>query len=213
MKKHLTLFLYLGLLVLGGTSCSRSDSGTTVVEGQVVDLHTGQPVADAAVTVYSRRKEGSAYNGVEFDKQTDGNGKFSFSFEAESGKSYAALGHKAPGYYTPWTDAAYLHSGQSNKKLKLKMQAPAWVRVKLVNVPPMDTIRSFYIQSFSDMIDGQVSATLLNINHDTSFIRMVEGNMQNTFLCNIIETNGNDKLFNPTSYFPALDTTDLIISY
>ena len=215
MKKRLTFFLYLSLALLAGSSCTKDDDGDTVVEGQVVDRHTGAPVPNATVTVYSSdgSSAGGAYNGREFDKQADGNGNFSFSFAASSKKDYALRAFKDPGYYTAWTDAAYLSNNGSNKKLKVKMQAPAWVRVKLINKPPLDPISNFYIQSFSEMIAGQDYIDIYDIKGDTSFVRLIQGNTQRTFLSEIKNMDGSTIRSNPSAYFPALDTTDLVITY
>ena len=155
MKQQLTLLICL-LLLTCICSCKRLD-GETLVEGQVVDRHTGDPIPDATLVMFSGKKSSSsaAYNTVEFEKQTDSNGKFEFKFDSDGSKTYVLRAFKDPGYYTAWDDAAYLDEGRNNKKIKLKTQAPAWVKVKLVNVSPLDIVERLHIQSFLDMVDGK----------------------------------------------------------
>ncbi|MBK0404442.1 carboxypeptidase regulatory-like domain-containing protein [Adhaeribacter sp. BT258] len=209
-----------GFLILLFCSCERLD-GETVVEGKVVDRHTGDAIPNATVVVHSGKISngftGGAYNTFEFEKQADNKGNFAFRFEGKGDRNYVLRAFKDPGYYTAFDDAAYLEEGRNNKKLKIKMQAPAWVRVKLVNTPPKDVVQVFYMQGFSDMINGEQGSIFYRLHRDTIFVRMVMGNRETTFLVDI-DTVGNSQVenmirLNPLAYFPALDTTNLVIHY
>jgi hypothetical protein len=208
------IFLQVAGIVL--SSCERLD-GETVVEGKVVDRHTGEAIPNAIVVVHSGKNSsgnaGAAYNTFEFEKQADEKGNFAFRFEGEGDRRYVLQAYKTPGYFTAWDDAASLEEGRNNKKLKIKMQAPAWVRVKFINVPPKDLVARLHLSSYSDMLDGKDYTTLPNFKSDTMFVRKVLGNREWIFLCEIGDLNGQLTRSNPSAYFPALDTTDLVIQY
>jgi hypothetical protein len=212
--KFIAQFFLLGCLCLAFSSCKRLD-GETLVEGQVVDRHTGEAIPNARLVMFSRisRSSGGAYNTIEFERLTDSKGNFSFKFESDGSKSYVLRAFKDPGYYTIWDEAAHLDEGRNNKRLKLKMQAPAWVRVKLVNVPPKDIVARLHLRGFSDLINGQDYVTFYSFNRDTTFVRMIPGNVERLFVFSIRDIAGNTIETNPSAYFPALDTTDLIIHY
>lgn len=205
---------FLLLLFLLNSSCKRLD-GETIVEGKVVDRNTGAHVPNARLVLFSSdgRSVGGAYNTVELEKQADGDGNFSFSFNGKSSKNYALRAFTDLGHFTEWTEAAYLEEGRNNKKLKLKVHSPAWVKVKLVNVPPKNQIAQFHIQGFQSDSKGSSSVTLNFLQEDTTFIRVVMGNRENGFLYIIKEMNASENNFNIYKFSPALDTTELIINY
>src|SRR5438128_854962 len=101
MRISFVLSLLLVLLLIGGTSCDPFDGegGKTVVEGQTVDRFSGQAIPDAEIQLY---KQGCGFSSGYFKEgnlhKADGNGNFSFAFDAEKGVSYLLMGYAEKGY-------------------------------------------------------------------------------------------------------------------
>lgn len=194
----------LVMLVFG--ACKRLD-GETVVEGQLIDKSTGNAVkSKGKVAVYNA---GKGYSFL-FEKETDDNGKFSFRFEGEG--DYVLRGYTRQGYYTNWSDAVELKEGHNNKYLKVKMLAPAWVKFRLVNQPPLDTVPVIHIQNFNTDENGQFSISLYNQSKDTSFVKGVTGNESRTIVWYFYRLSGPETI-RREFYFPSLDTTEVVILY
>jgi hypothetical protein len=211
---RLSFILYAGLLLaLSNTSCNPLD-GTTMVEGQVVDKYSGQGISNATVGVYSAGSSSmGGFSHKELEKQADSKGNFSFSFESEDERDYVLIASEENSYASNNADPLFLKEDRNNKKLKLKMEPYAWVRVKFVNTPPKDMVAELFLQSYLDQINGENYTAINYATRDTVFVRKVQGNKEHQFLYLIRDLAGNSSKTNPTLYFPALDTTDLILNY
>ena len=141
-KKRLAiLFLSYASLFFSTTACERSNSGPTIVEGQVIERVSGKAVPDAYVQLYQPGTGfSSGYSKVGDPYKADGNGKFSFTYDAETESSYLLMGYSAKGHYTDWQEAPSLKSGGKNKGVKVKVNAPAWVQFKLTDELPKSKV-------------------------------------------------------------------------
>lgn len=143
---------YLLLLLLLLSSCSLFDeSGHTTVQGQVVDSITGQAVGPAQVCLFTNRRSSSssAYGRQGDWRDTDANGSFSFSFEADGDLDYilmASSAHGASGFLS----SPPVKGGRKNKSLRVPVEAPAWVRLHLQDVPPRTEALTISVGGFHE---------------------------------------------------------------
>ena len=129
------------MLLLLALACCTQDptTGTTTVEGQVVEDQSRKPVAGATVQLY--HKQNGGYQTVTgATAQADAQGNYTLSFEATSTTGYFLTAIAAPGYFTPEQNAPYLTAGRANKGVTIAMLAPAWVRLQLVDEPPKSKV-------------------------------------------------------------------------
>ncbi len=114
--------LWLGCLLLA--ACTKDPTtGTTTVEGQVVEDQSRQPVPGATVQLY--HKQNGGYQAVGNRVPVDAQGRYTMSFEATSTTGYFLTAIAAPGYFTPEQNAPYLTAGRANKDVTIAMLAPA----------------------------------------------------------------------------------------
>jgi hypothetical protein len=197
--------LFLPLLLF---SCKQPRDGQTTSQGQVRDLHTGAAVANATVSLMRNKVSSSsaAYSFVQ-SWQADENGNFEFGFEGDEDYSYVLMASTPLGYYTPWNNAPRLTSGRKNKELKVPAQAPAWVRVNLVDESPLGTIR-FSIWGFKDDFYGPIYPIA-----DTSFVKRVDGGIESSIHYAINNASGNAPIHHVSVSPNALDTTSITIQF
>ncbi|MDU0370140.1 hypothetical protein ACFPAF_07040 [Hymenobacter endophyticus] len=125
-------------ITLACSGCSLFDEGgKTIVEGQVVDSATGQAVPNAQVRLFTNRRSGAsaAYSPAGDWRSTDGQGKFSFSFEADASNAYILRASSSRGD-TEFQSAPSITGGRKNKNLRVSVAAIGWVRIHLLDVPP-----------------------------------------------------------------------------
>ena len=145
MKTHLFSMLLLALALAGCTQ--DPTTGTTTVEGQVVEDKSRKPVPGAAVQLY--HKQNGGYQPVSgATAQSDAQGHYTMSFEATSTTGYFLTAIAAPGYFTPEQNAPYLTAGRANKDVTIAMLAPAWVRLQLVDEPPKSRVCSAFARLY-----------------------------------------------------------------
>jgi hypothetical protein len=210
MRTSSFLHFLLVVCLLAFTSC-RLD-GETLVEGQIVDEHTGKPVGDGYVVVFGASSGGySSSYGYVAEGKTDSKGRFGFTFEGSG--DMVLRGFTEQGYYSDWQEGAVdLKSGRNNKGLKVEMMAPAWVKVKLVNVQPQDTSPYIYVWGFTPQ-NGQMGYGFTYINTDTSFVKMISANENRTISWGIRAQDGTDTEYHKGVIAPSLDTTVLRLEY
>ncbi|NVO86090.1 hypothetical protein [Hymenobacter terrestris] len=120
------------------SSCAKE--GPTLVAGLVVDKDTGQPVPQAEVQVHAF-SSGSSGGGGGYGPAlggpylADAQGQFSFSFEASKGKSYRLDAYGPLGHFSV-DQGVEVDNGQANRNLRIPVQAPGWVRVRIIDEPP-----------------------------------------------------------------------------
>lgn len=136
---------YRGLLCLVVclllAACMGDDptTGTTKVEGQVVQRQTRQPVGGGTVQVYLAGKAGN-YGPVGDPQPCDAQGRFSFAFDAARKRGYLLLAQASPGCTTDWAEAPELTAGRDNKSVVSPVLSPAWVRLVPVDGPPKSRV-------------------------------------------------------------------------
>jgi len=217
MKTTLLLNFLLILLILTGTACKKlQGDGRTVVEGQVTDRSTGNPVPFAKLVVRSQPGNLAAgFNTKEFEKEADAQGKFDFSFEADGDKNYALLGYVAQRYYSGSGDEDMLElaGARRNTDLKLKLKAYAWAKIKFINEPPLDTAW-FYVTGtyFHPDEFGNNFFRINKLHKDTTVIRALEAGQTSQLFWQIqkglIKTE-----YRKDYYFASLDTVLVEIKY
>ena len=209
MKAYLFLKLLFGLLLLTATSC-RLD-GETLVEGQIVDQHTGQPVGNGYVVVFGASGNSNSY-GYVAEGKTDYKGRFGFTFEGSG--DMVLRGFTDQGYFSDWQEGAVkLKSGRNNKDLKVKMMAPAWVKVNLVNVPPLEVSPLIGVGGFSPDENGQISVVFPYLKKDTTFVRKIIAHWERSIPWSIRAQDGTDTKYSTQVYAASLDTVEVRIEY
>lgn len=204
------LILVCGFLLLVLSSGCRLD-GETLVEGKIVDQHTGQPIGNGYVVVYSANKGGNSY-GYLTEKGTDTGGRFAFTFEGNG--DMILRGFTDKGYFSDWEEGAVkLKSGRSNKDLKVKMLAPAWVKVKLVNVPPLEVAPLIGVGGFCPDENGQSSVQMFYIKSDTTFTKRIIAHLERGIAWVIRAQDGTDTKYSTQVNAASLDTVELRIEY
>jgi hypothetical protein len=198
------LVVFAGLLLLAG--CGKGPtSGTTKVEGQVVQQQSRQPVGNGTVQVY-RASSGGGYVPVGAARPCDAQGRFSFAFDAQGQDSYLLLADAPPGYFTDWADAPALTSGRKNTDLTVPVMAPAWVRLVLVDEPPKSSVTMF--------ISGYTgSGTRLNYPRDTTLIRPCNADFARKIIWVIRDEKGSPSQFEQDINPAALDTVTVRIPF
>ena len=203
MKAHLFSCL---LLLLALTSCTQDPTtGTTTVEGQVVEDKSRKPVPGAAVQLY--HKQNGGYQTVSgATAQSDAQGRYSMSFEATSTTGYFLTAIAAPGYFTPEQNAPYLKAGRANKDVTIAMLAPAWVRLQLVDEPPKS-------KAVIDLWGYEGAADRLYYPHDTILVRSLIAGFPGKIMWAITDERGVNTQYSQAVSVGALDTAKVRIAF
>ncbi|MET4105021.1 hypothetical protein [Hymenobacter sp. UYP22] len=136
------------------SSCSLfGTGGHTTAEGVVVDSVTGEPIGQAQVCLFSNKRSSSssAFNKVGDCHDTDAQGKYSFSFEADEDLEYILRADSKSGY-TDFVTAPKLKGGRKNKDIRVPINALAWVAVHLLDVPPRATALNVTVWGFYEPV-------------------------------------------------------------
>jgi hypothetical protein len=201
-----TVFIWLVISLICSACKKESGEGKTTVEGQAIDVTTNKPVSFAVIRIDAANKR-AAYGGNNIpikDEKADAEGRFSTSFDAEAELTYSLGGGLRDNYYT--AAEVLVKSARRNQNLTLKLQPYGWVKVKLINEPPLD-VAEVHIQGFHDM-----DITTLT-KSDENYIRKIDGN-KSVNISYYIRPNGDTMYtFSPNIYAKALDTSELIIKY
>ena len=194
------------MLLLSLASCTEDPmTGTTTVEGQVVEDQSRKPVAGATVQLYHKRNGGyQTVTGA--TAQADAQGNYTMSFEATSTTGYFLTAIAAPGYFTPEQNAPYLTAGRANKGVTIAMLAPAWVRLQLVDEPPKDRV-SIYISGYDSNGDR------LYYPRDTTLIRPCLPNFARQIIWTITDAQGINKQYSQSVNTNPLDTLTVRIPF
>jgi len=205
MKIKFLILCFLGLVVLIGCKKATQTSGSSSVNGQVIDQTTGKGVPYAAITLIGQNSNVIGAIGQQQlkDTTTDVNGNFSFSFNYAGGNTYT-LQAEAPNYFLYGNPAPILSQGQNNN-VKVKIAPEGWVRFYLVNGQPLDTLIEFVLDDFNN------APTLQNIYKNTSFIVYGFGNTVTHFTYKM--DKGGFVTHNDSIYVKALDTVTFTINY
>lgn len=203
--------LVLALLCMGLTGCSLFDyEGPTVVEGQVVDSRTGQAVGPAQVQLMQNKRGGfsSAYSVAGDWLDTDAQGRFDFRFDADDARNYILMARSARGN-SQYIGAPELKGGRKNKDVRVRVDAPAWVRVHLLDVPPRTDALAVRVGGFI----GNVTLPT-EVAQDTAFVRPVTPDFPNVVVWRLDGGRTADQSEHRMSYTVApLDTFVVEVRY
>lgn len=202
---------------MGCHSLDRADSGPTTVSGQVVDASGGQAVPrPPQVQLWQRPQSSSGGNllsgGTGYVPQglpqpVDGQGRFSFAFQAESGHEYLLRAAEAGlGYYTNWALAPPLGGGRKNEGLRVPVTAPAWVRLDLQDELPHNRV---WI-SLWGWGGGGIN---LAVPRDTSIVVRYAAGRAETVLWEIINEAGSKSRYSKSFTLLPLDTQRVRIAF
>lgn len=194
-------------LLLSLTTCKRLD-GDTLCEGTVVDRHTNARVPNATVSVMEAGQSGGLGGGyvLKEEHQADAQGNFAFQL-ADDGNDMTLMAHTSQGYHTRFMDAPKLRGGKNNKKIALKAQAPAWLRVRFRDQLPLD---SGFITVAGSLEGGGFHSWA---HPDTSIVYRAQANT-NTLVywqINVLHLGLRDG--RQDVYTPGLDTTTVEVVY
>ena len=203
MRRFHSLIAGGGLLLALLGSCAK-DSGSTLVEGQVVDSQSGQPVGNVTVQV-ERAGQGGGFTTTGPSYPTDAQGRFSFRFEAQAQPTYIVRASSPLGYFTDWIKAPELKAGRKNQNLRVPVLAPAWVRLQLVDEPPRSRV-TMVITGYSG------SGETLYYPRDTVLIRPILANFK-LAITGFITDQGQDKKITQTIEAASLDTVTVRIPF
>ncbi|MCB2378520.1 carboxypeptidase-like regulatory domain-containing protein [Hymenobacter sp. BT635] len=131
------------LVLLSGCTLPFFPAKLLRVSGRVVDRHTGQALGGATVQAYAQRGSGlgaGGYAAVAEPHTADAEGNFSFAFLPDPAASYLLLATAPPGYYTIWGEAPTVRRRQPAANLRLPVQAPAYLRIRLLDEPPRSRV-------------------------------------------------------------------------
>lgn len=154
---------------LGLAGCSLfGEGGRTTAEGTVVDSNSGNPIGPAQVSLFtSKRGSASAVLTQAGNwRDTDAQGRFSFSFDADANLDYVVRATSRRGE-TDYLTAPRLKGGRKNKDVRVPIFSPAWVSVHLVDVPPRTDALSISVGGFPESFT--ISTPL-----DTTIVRFIE---------------------------------------
>jgi len=206
MKIKFLILGFLGLVVF--TDCTKS-SGPSSVSGQVVDNTTGKgvPYAQVFVVGASTGTIGALGNQQNGSATADANGNYSINFDA-SGGNYYSVTAQSPFYFQSQAISDVGINAGKNSNVKIPLVPEGWVRINLVNVPPLDTIREFILYGFDGEVDDNES-----IYQNKSYVVQGYGNTMTNFTYRIrIGTVLNSSL-SGSVYIKALDTVTFTINY
>jgi hypothetical protein len=202
-----SLLTVCATLFFGIASCERSSSGLTVVEGQVVERSNGKAVPDAYVQLYQPGKSfSSGYSKVGDPLKTDGNGNFSFSYDAETESSNLLMGYSDKGHYSDWQEAPNLSSGRKNKDVKVKVYAPAWVKIKLIDELPKSRVW-ISIWGYNERGD------FLTLPSDTVFYRSAIADFQDRVTWDITDEQAVKTRYYKDFKVAGMDTVTIEIKF
>jgi len=152
-------------------------TGSTLVEGQAVDYAGSRPVGGALVQV-NQKGAGGGYGAVGDPVAADGQGRFSFHFEATGTSGYVLTATAPPGYFTGYQLAPALTAGRKNTGLVVPMYAPAWLRLQFVDTLPKSRV-------VIDIGGYKGSGDVLYYPRDTVLIRPIEANFKSGLLWSV----------------------------
>jgi hypothetical protein len=200
----LAQLVFLGIFSLL-TGCQDPTTGITQVEGTVTNNSNGQAVGGSAVQIY-HASTGGGYVPVGTSYPTDAQGRFSFQFEADSKSGYLVRATAPLGYSTDWAVAPSLTAGRKNSGLVIPMMAPAWVRLKLVDVAPKNRV-SIHISGYSGPGDQ------LNYPRDTTLIRPMWAGYAGKIIWVIRDVTNTPTQYSQDVKLAPLDTLTIPIAF
>ena len=192
-----------------GSGLLSTGDGKTTVEGKVTEIGSNKPIANAQVNLRSLPGGSTtALYRTDTTVYTDANGNYAFSFDADKERSYEVQPklelYNNTNKYKPVT------SNRKNK-IDLELDAYAWVRVHIINEPPLDTVLYVGFNGFENPPNGIYGA----FSSDSTIIGKVIGN-KNDYLMTFwkyTKLNALENKMRIDYYAPAHDTVDYYFKY
>ncbi|MDQ3073009.1 MAG: hypothetical protein M3Q97_07095 [Bacteroidota bacterium] len=209
-SKPIARILILLLLPAVAASCLK-ESGTTTVEGQLVDATTGQPVPYGQVTLkFSPVGSGGVGGfGVEEEHTADAGGNFSFKFDASSSNQYKVDGYKINYYFGAHEDGETIKGGRRIKNLSVKLKPMAFVRYHIQDVDSLDHLSA----GFSSSLCNIWERSFRGAGTDTQVICRTLGNIPIELNWSLKTKAGELKVYEKDYILPAHDTTTIPIYF
>jgi len=127
MKKSVLILFVITLLIYNG--CKKTDtasnpvtgdeSGTVIINGEVIDFSTGAAITNAAIKLYGKISDST----ISKSAVTDDNGKYTFEFTVKGGIDLKVIAQKEG--YTPDTTNVYAVAGRTLTASKLLLKSTA----------------------------------------------------------------------------------------
>ncbi|MDQ3073451.1 MAG: carboxypeptidase-like regulatory domain-containing protein, partial [Bacteroidota bacterium] len=208
--QRLAQILVLLLLPAVAASCLK-ESGTTTVEGQLVDATTGQPVPYGQVTLkFSPVGSGGVGGfGVEEEHTADAGGNFSFKFDASGSNHYKVDGYKTNYYFGAHEDGETIKGGRRIKNLSIKLKPMAFVKYHFLDVDSLP----FNGAGVNATLCNTGSRSFSAIGTDTSIVCRLDGNQMTHIVWYRDEGDPPPKMYPMDIYLPAHDTTSIQILF
>jgi hypothetical protein len=173
MKFKLVCILTLLLL---SRSCKKQPSviQDSIKAGKVIDGNTGKPLPGTWVYLLKKSKDASSVWGMQTinSRQTNKDGDFNFDYERENNYTYYLVAESEP--YYGRTDFIFVKQGDQSPVIK--MFGAGWIRFRLINEPPLDTLAYIYISVF-----GQINSLFKDT---TIYTHPLKGNSNIHFIWN-----------------------------
>jgi len=122
---------YLLFICICLTSCKSCKNDTkTTVSGLVVDVVTGNPIANAKV--FLGKLESGTYGisaSTEAETTSDASGRYSFDFDAVKNKDYAIIAKADKYFETESVSDNQLQEGQKNENFNISLKPKAVIKI------------------------------------------------------------------------------------
>ncbi|GAA4391585.1 hypothetical protein [Hymenobacter koreensis] len=200
-------YLVVAWLALAG--CRKND-GPTLLEGQVVDRATGRPVAGAWAQLQAQPGSGGVggYQPAGDRQACDAQGRFSFAAEPPGGHLIVMAG-SAQGHFSSYGEVPAVRAGRRNRDLRVPVQAPAWLRVRLTDEPPASRVWLF-VGGFGLSSANHISIAL---PRDTTVLRPIVAGQDRRIVWHITDIQAVKREYSREVNVPALDTLTLDIRF
>jgi hypothetical protein len=215
MKKH--IFVLLVPLLFSMASCERKPLNRTFIDvrGQVLEIVTQKPIANALVAIYEEGGEflGSSWTRLLDSTRTDANGFYRFNKPDLDNGSTFTLSAVAKKYYVfdAISNRTNFETGKVVTNCNLILEPYAWIKVHVKNVNPFDENDLILLDQLVSPWGGTHS--YLGMRVDTTYNRQIGGNINQRVLW-ISKKNGiSTRYFDSAFVVPAHDTISLPIHY
>ncbi len=209
-------YLYAAIIIYLCFSCKKDgggflgmgEGGETTVQGKITERGSGKAVPYAHVNLRSLPKDAniSVYR-TDTALYADENGNYSFSFTADKDRDYHVLPRHE--LYDNRQSKTDIRTGRKNN-LNPELDPWAWVRVHIINEPPLDTIAHIGYNNFQNPPNN-----VMGFCRDTILIGKLLGNRP-TYVIEFWRYNRLNAVENSKRvdfYVPALDTIDHYFRY
>ena len=213
MKVASTINTFFVLLFIVVSSCKKDNLQQTTASGTVIDATTQQPIPNAEVWLLAAERTfslGSFSGGSAIDsKITDAEGKFNFSFEASDDYMYN-LYTKTPRYLDYGVSSLTSVNRGKKNKLTLELHPEAFLKAHIKRITPSGP---FLYIGLLNPSDGRQVAFNMNYVDTTVIIPRLRGNTNYKVEWEDQDKSTNFTRFSKNVYFPAHDTTTVLIEY